>query len=289
LEKLTAGDLIELREHLRNELIDAVDERRKERFDEEFLNAVSAAVNTSLEQRPITDTMKVRLFRAAAIIVSLLGSAVALFLWYQVSKIATEAAQQAAKTQAESTATSIAREIATTEAREAATFIRAQAVSDSLIENVGFREAVTAGLVNSLTGAVVAFDIEDGCPEGWDSYSEVWGRVIVGAATEDELGEIPGDFRSDSSGEDLIAREFRQPGGSQQTKLNIENIPSHSHGIEWRGTNSAIQGEAGGRWGVSTQNMSAETFPTGGDPETGETVPFGNMPPYVALHYCKKG
>ena len=133
------------------------------------------------------------------------------------------------------------------------------------------------------SGAVVAFDLPNGCPEGWSAYPEAWARFIVGAVSEDDLGKIPGDFREDARGEDLSSRLFGKPGGEEQHKLTKPEMPKHSHSL-YESKREQRQDEGGGVFALAGQGNVPpyETTAQGG------SEPHNNMPPYVALYYCKK-
>lgn len=129
-------------------------------------------------------------------------------------------------------------------------------------------------------GAVLSFDLPDGCPVGWAPYSQGAGRVIVGVGSAtDQIGE---------------ARTFLfgdPPGGTFQHRLSLAEMPAHAHGFSvWEpifGTGRRFDTQPG--IGLHPAEPSAgdvkqtfQTTPTGGN------QPHNNMPPYIALHFCKK-
>lgn len=126
------------------------------------------------------------------------------------------------------------------------------------------------------SGAVVAFDQET-CPEGWEAFMPARGRVIIGAGD-------PGD--ADSG---LSTYSLRDVGGAETHVLKPKEMPNHSHRIdemEWghtingNGHPARIDVDDGPPYKGWTGN-----FTTSG---TGGGKPHNNMPPYVALYYCKK-
>jgi hypothetical protein len=133
-------------------------------------------------------------------------------------------------------------------------------------------------------GAVVAFDREDlpdGCPEGWSVFKEGRARVIVGSGyPASESGRLAlGD-----DGKRLTAYGRLDSGGRESSSLTIEELPPHKHGT-FVYKKSTLQGpvpdlgsELSGWAGV----VEAETK------STGNGKSFTNMPPFVALTYCKK-
>lgn len=61
-------------------------------------------------------------------------------------------------------------------------------------------------------GAVMAFNLPE-CPAGWAPFSELNGRVIVGAG----------------AGEGLTARPWKEKKGVETHKLTVPEMPSHTH------------------------------------------------------------
>ncbi|KMW56652.1 Phage tail fiber protein [Candidatus Rhodobacter oscarellae] len=115
------------------------------------------------------------------------------------------------------------------------------------------------------------------CPEGWRQFSEANGRFILGAR---ENKYEPGDR-----------------GGEESVKLTPEQMPSHVHKVGWsssgvlhtitlNGTRGdvpddrqyRIDFEAEG--GQAGRNLLTD--------QVGGNQPHNNMPPYIALYFCKK-
>lgn len=140
------------------------------------------------------------------------------------------------------------------------------------------------------TGAVMAFDITSGCPSGWASFVEARGRSIVGSATQAEIDSAPAAFAYDSRGVKLSPRLFRQAAGEEAHVLTEAEMPAHQHitilgsdpspVMAFYGVGPAnAQAIAGaGRSGVPTTKTSA----------SGQGAPHNNLPPSVALTYCRK-
>jgi hypothetical protein len=132
------------------------------------------------------------------------------------------------------------------------------------------------GWVNGVPkGAVAAFDLSDGCPEeyGWKPFEAAAGRFILGA------GE----------GKNLKERAIREIGGFEETQLTVTELPSHVH--DFIGTAVTKGGNGGtGRVLAVGDGVSHGTFtPEGTISAKGEGKAFSNVPPYIALIYCKKG
>jgi hypothetical protein len=130
-------------------------------------------------------------------------------------------------------------------------------------------------------GAVVAFDLADGCPKegGWTPFADALGRVIIGAG----------------AGEGLTPRPFRVPGGREEFPLTASNIPRHQHDT-LLGNGNRDQKPIG-EWGridlplviggTPFANSTAAKTSFYPAPEQ-ELQPVPTMPPYVALRFCKK-
>ena len=115
--------------------------------------------------------------------------------------------------------------------------------------------------------AVVAFNQEEeGCPPGWAAYDEAEGRFILGSGRRD------GDFKVGATG------------GKRSVKLEIDHLPSHQHEIPSRGRDSrgqvnGLQATDGGEYGGRHARLTAVE---------GKGMAHENMPPYIALRWCKK-
>ena len=139
-----------------------------------------------------------------------------------------------------------------------------------------------------ISGAVVAFHWDDltpeKCPDGWEPFKQVRGRVIVGAGKSEEnppLSEHP----------------FNQIGGTERHKLALEEMPEHTHSViakyetrtvkEWGfsvsgGEGSSLRIDADDRapWEGIKGTLIADT--------AGKGDSHNNMPPFIALYFCKK-
>ena len=137
-------------------------------------------------------------------------------------------------------------------------------------------------------GAVVAFDRGFGCPEGWTDFALARGRTIIGASSPTAA----------TGG--LTRRQFQAVGGAEQHTLKPEEMPAHHHKphdpadifVAYRNKNSRenthfnTQKEGG----TGSLEYPSETALTGGPNEAslGEASPHNNMPPFIALYFCKK-
>ena len=124
------------------------------------------------------------------------------------------------------------------------------------------------------SGTVAAFDLLDRCPVGWSPFAPGQDRVIVGAG---------GRYRGP------IAHEPRhKTGGEHAVALTIEQMPIHTHetaqGIDWgpvtpgpKENPNALHFET--KW---------ESFPDAIVAAEGGGQTHENMPPYIALYFCRK-
>lgn len=133
-------------------------------------------------------------------------------------------------------------------------------------------------------GAVVAFDLPDGCPKkGWDAFNDANGRVIVGVGVHE---------RSDSLGE-LKPFELLERGGDRRHRISSDELPPHTHPMKIGVARDLATGDS---WGIFIKEPLKGRLPMFTDKAermTDEQVTaskeFSTLPPYVALYFCKKG
>lgn len=136
---------------------------------------------------------------------------------------------------------------------------------------------IAQGLGGVPVGAVLAFDRSAGCPQGWSTFEDAAGRSIVG------VGEGIG----------LTARSYRSEGGREKYTLEVDDLPQHVHKF-WENyvgddnyndsyeikyhlaQGSDIRSELLKREDVTI--LEEEMIPSDID----------NMPPFIALYFCKK-
>ena len=130
------------------------------------------------------------------------------------------------------------------------------------------------------SGAVVAFDLRDSCPEdGWERFDVASGRFLVASGGDAATGMRP----------------FRDMEGNLSVTLREPNLPEHRHQTALSALNVDGAGLKTSPWGVATAphsirasisepagELSTMTSPVGG----GEA--FEIIPPYIALTFCKK-
>lgn len=109
------------------------------------------------------------------------------------------------------------------------------------------------------------------CPTpGWERYDDAQGRFILGWS---ENTNLPAQ-------ETRALRPYDDTGGNALVTLTIEQIPSHRHLYE-------RQTDTGGGCGLDGCGFHSE-YPVKETTAAGGSQPHNNMPPYIALTYCKK-
>jgi len=144
-------------------------------------------------------------------------------------------------------------------------------------------ENLFAELQDVPNGAVVAFDRGNGCPKGWSNYAVGAGRAIVGAGS--------GNFGTNNKA--LTSRDFGETGGEETVTLTVDEMPRHSHeigdpdGNPLRYQKYEFGGTGGGAQLLhSAGNDIVDDFYYA--EESGNSQPHNNMPPFIALYFCKK-
>lgn len=123
---------------------------------------------------------------------------------------------------------------------------------------------------STAAGAVIAFDRPGGCPTGWSEFTDAAGKVIIG------VGE--GSLK-----EKLASRKYRAEGGEEKHKLTTLETPKHAHYLNIKSEEFRIA-EGGDKRNlmVPDKRMQEATKSAGAGKH------HNNMPPYIALYFCKK-
>ena len=177
---------------------------------------------------------------------------------------------------------------------------RAPQQNENVLAVVGTLELMIRDLREELRGAVLAFDREDGCPAGWVPFEDAYGRFVVG---------IGRHTAQDVDGNEVTNLDLGEQGGERTRRLSVKEMPRHAHRVFVEPT----RGDAAGRpwWipsgevaevgagGLAGGGSSVGRFMYGhGRPyadlsarilitEEGGSEPYDNMPPFVALKFCK--
>jgi hypothetical protein len=137
-------------------------------------------------------------------------------------------------------------------------------------------------------GAVMAFDLPSGCPTGWSVLDRGISRVIIGASPLH--GSSVPNF--DKNGKLLSARPYQADGGEEAHVLPLDEMPAHDHGLKISQSSEFLR-ENGNHFlatisvGRDTQRTDTKE-PLRFSESVGNGKPFGVMPPFLALPFCKK-
>jgi hypothetical protein len=130
------------------------------------------------------------------------------------------------------------------------------------------------------TKAIVAYFSEKGersCPAGWSPYEDAKDRFILGAGGKIQtVGEI---------------------GGEEEVALKVDEMPAHDHGgMTGDDTTSPIlYNRAGDDIKLDFTTSTSPDFLGNNNARHAHPIqsqgsgrPHNNMPPYIALYFCKK-
>lgn len=147
-------------------------------------------------------------------------------------------------------------------------------------------------------GSIVAFDLDlktqAGCPEGWAFFEPAGGRFIIGAGDHDndwfpEGSDTPTrltiypTFAQDDRAGIQETPQARATGGAETHTLLKDEMPVHTH-VQRVGQDGVV-GERIAKWNITGLGGPVVAAPT---EHAGGNKPHNNMPPYIALYYCKK-
>jgi len=174
-----------------------------------------------------------------------------------------------------------------------------QSVSDGALIRAfgGLTKSDVANIASVPSGAVVAFDTET-CPAGWTRFAKAHSRVIIGAT---EGTGFVAEYNADN---DLSLRKRGEHGGAENITLTAGQMPDHQHITTPPVVSRSIYGWWF-PWGLSENvpkdfghPVNEENFTTGFRFESLSRYPLSspagagqahnNMPPYIALYFCKK-
>ena len=140
-------------------------------------------------------------------------------------------------------------------------------------------------------GTIAAFVLPS-CPGGWSSFKEAGGRFIVGAGEHLEGGNKDQINRTLSTYEiSYVQGEPKyQTGGEEKHQLIEDEMPEHNHSLgRFRGEqNDFLAGSTAGFGIASNFNNRVEVAESKAISDTGKSQAHNNMPPYIALYFCRK-
>lgn len=189
---------------------------------------------------------------------------------------------------------------------EAVEILRAETVDVEELKTAFLNDPIAIGVLSGQdgtnadlpTGTVAAFDrdykSESACPEGWDYYEPAGGRFIIGAGEHNNkwFDNISGEAKAIKiyqgySQEKYTGRigtiDSRATGGAEVHSLTPDEMPRHRHGLTHQGSDYSVDYPGpGNAIGVTRTIGSVNTDLSGGG------KPHNNMPPYIALYFCKK-
>jgi len=113
--------------------------------------------------------------------------------------------------------------------------------------------------------------LQEGCPVGWIRFKEAEGRFLIGADSRSNNG----------SGKYWVRRQD----GEEKVKLKPNEIPSHSHQLPTDGAQEKNDQQSLTNSGQSDEGIGPKSLLSG---SFGGQEAHNNMPPYVALYFCKK-
>ena len=124
-------------------------------------------------------------------------------------------------------------------------------------------------------GAVLIFDLANGCPTDWAQLADADSRMIIGATSGTETVMNKG----------LTQYKYRaHEGGEEEVTLTVDTMPKHNHDLHFN--NNYLRG---GTTHSAIYPIDAASPPSGvPTAPAGEGRPHNNMPPYIALYFCKK-
>lgn len=117
----------------------------------------------------------------------------------------------------------------------------------------------------------------------WSTFTEGTGRFIVGAGDETHRAYGTWDLALPQGGVQPIPVStyvVLAKGGEERHQLSIPEIPNHSHGYD---NEAGIDGNRSGQQDATYRRIGSQTTAVGGD------QPHNNIPPFIALYFCKKG
>lgn len=160
-------------------------------------------------------------------------------------------------------------------------FVSVSTASSHIHEDVGEHTHTSSELSS---GAVIAFDLNSGCPDGWtDLGNDPATRARFAGRTLIAMGPAVGRSNNQSTSE----RKFNAQNGTENVSLTEPQMPKHRHRLPTDGVSTgtdtqSLTNTAGTDEGIHrTQRVQFSGF-------NGSAQAHNNMPPYIALYFCKK-
>jgi hypothetical protein len=122
--------------------------------------------------------------------------------------------------------------------------------------------------------AILIVDDSNGCPRGWRDLAEDEPAVFAGRMALAATGDGP--YR------------YRATHGAATHTLSVAEMPAHSHRNPTRGRDNNSGTETGYPWALQATGQGNYEHHERRTERSGGGMPHNNMPPYVALYFCKK-
>ena len=138
-------------------------------------------------------------------------------------------------------------------------------------------------------GVVVTSTVECGSLVGeWEPYNEGFGKFILGAGKGTLI--VSGPHSSQEAGTSVPLTEVRAgaQGGTEKHELHPDEMPAHNHAFTGASVTIGGNNGTGRRLAVGDTADQGSFAPSGSISSTGMNKPHNNMPPYIALHFCRK-
>lgn len=153
--------------------------------------------------------------------------------------------------------------------------------------------------------SVIAYDLEN-CPGGWEKFEPAIGRFIIGAGTPSD--PLYSTYEDGGQKLPISSYNWRKAEGVERYTLTEPEMPSHTHWnyvddgyshpedeAKWTlGRSNSLQSKFGPIASPLSSNQVGNDAYTGAryhriqQQPRGNNASHDNMPPYVALIYCKK-
>lgn len=128
--------------------------------------------------------------------------------------------------------------------------------------------------------------------EGWSSFREGKGRFLVGAGPDEQAAYSTWQRQLPTGGFEpvpLSTYEVLFAGGEEHHTLSIAQMPKHRHEFVGNGTTTGGYGPKGHDVSFGDTLSYGTYTPSGTITDNGSDQPANNLPPFVAVNFCKKG
>lgn len=148
----------------------------------------------------------------------------------------------------------------------------------------------------SLSRAVVAFantvDVDDRvnqCPDGWTPFEEGRGRFLMGAGipTHSKYRTWRAENIPESAEMQLTGRSPMEHGGEETHLLSVPEMPTHTHEFDGQSITRGGNHGTGRTLAVGDAANHGEYKPDGENAKVGGSNAHNNLPPYIALYFCR--